>query len=259
MFKHTLRKEGQRAKQPRGKRETFRQGREGWERGGLHSQTDTQLGRTTKEPDLHGVTQVPKGRKVGEGGEHTPSSHTEQGTRQGRDTGSLRLWSVRGEAQGAGGKEPEGTPAPERRRGQPEAQRPTCQRESAITGGQEVECEKDTEACVGRGAHVRGHTRTNTHTHRVIHSQPETQVWNQRDPVTNLASEPRVREKDLDTQRHTQSLIHRDTEGETKAAPPGETPCQGGPHSWSPCDLTLTETQRGVMETSRGTEVASEL
>lgn len=107
---------------------------------------------------------VPKERKVGEGGEHTPSSHAEQGTRQGRDTGSRRLWSIRGETQGTGGKEPEGTPAPERCGGRPEAQRPTCQRESAITGGQEVACEEDTEACVGRGAHVRGRTRTNTHT-----------------------------------------------------------------------------------------------
>ena len=177
MFKHTLRKEGQRAKQPRGERETFRQGREGWEperqrrsqneRGGPDSQTDTQLGRTTREPDLHRVTQFPKERKVGEGGEHTSSSHTEQGTRQGRDTGSRRepqTLGAWGETQGAGEKEPEGTAAPERCRGQLEARGPTCQSESAISGGQEGEGEKDTEACVGRGAHVRGRTRTNTHT-----------------------------------------------------------------------------------------------
>ena len=52
-------------------------------------------------------------------------------------------------------------------------------------------------------ARARTHTHTHTHT-RVIHSQPETQMWNQTDPVKHSALVPRAREEDRKERRSGQ-------------------------------------------------------
>ena len=95
---------------------------------------------------------------------------------------------------GTGDRESGGTPTPERCRGDQEAQGPACCRESAIGGGQEGECAKDRGVCKQRYTCACVHTHA--HTHTVIHSQPETQMWNQADPVNHSALVPRTREED---------------------------------------------------------------
>ena len=115
---------------------------------------------------------------------------------------------------------------------------PAAESQPSVEGKRESV--RKTEACASRDAHVR--VCTHTHTHTVIHSQPETQMWNQTDPVNHSALVPRAREEDRRERQvarnrpsHLVALgphTHRDTNVEARRRWPqsceGATPCASG-------------------------------
>lgn len=82
---------------------------------------------------------------------------------------------------------------------------------------------------------------------RCAHTRTHTHMLAARDPVTNRAAVPRVSQRPgerpgvMCTYRHTLSFLHRDPEGETKAAPHGEAHWPERPPTQSPGELTRTK------------------